>query len=143
MPKEEEERVAREYCLHHDLVRPATDAKRAVGWWLAVEVAACLLSFGIDWILRQWGISVSFLLVHSLSGVVIVLVFLKRICILSVELYQHYASEEMRRRCMLMPTCSEYALLAFRKYGAVRGGCKTFVRLMKRCGGKVYRIDYP
>ena len=58
-----------------------------------------------------------------------------------VRLYQHYAKSETRLRCCMTPSCSEYAILAFRKYGAVWGGIKTVGRLL-RChppGG----IDYP
>ena len=58
-----------------------------------------------------------------------------------VRLYQHYAKSETRLRCCMTPSCSEYAILAFKKYGAIWGGIKTFKRLL-RChppGG----IDYP
>lgn len=58
-----------------------------------------------------------------------------------VKVYQHYAKSETRLRCCMIPSCSEYAILAFRKYGAIWGSIKTFKRLL-RChppGG----IDYP
>ena len=58
-----------------------------------------------------------------------------------VRLYQHYAKSETRLRCCMTPSCSEYAILAFKKYGAIWGSIKTFKRLL-RChppGG----IDYP
>lgn len=58
-----------------------------------------------------------------------------------VRLYQHYAKSETRLRCCMTPSCSEYAILALKKYGAIWGGIKTFKRLL-RChppGG----IDYP
>ena len=58
-----------------------------------------------------------------------------------VRLYQRYAKSETRLRCCMTPSCSEYAILAFKKYGAIWGGIKTWKRLL-RChppGG----IDYP
>lgn len=58
-----------------------------------------------------------------------------------VRVYQHYAKSETRLRCCMTPSCSEYAILAFKKYGAIFGGIKTCKRLL-RChppGG----IDYP
>lgn len=58
-----------------------------------------------------------------------------------VRLYQHYAKSETRLKCCMTPSCSEYAILAFKKYGALLGGFKTYKRLL-RChppGG----IDYP
>ena len=58
-----------------------------------------------------------------------------------VRVYQRYAKSETRLRCCMTPSCSEYAILAFKKYGAIWGSIKTFKRLL-RChppGG----IDYP
>lgn len=58
-----------------------------------------------------------------------------------VKVYQHYAKSETRLRCCMTPSCSEYAILAFKKYGAIWGGIKTWKRLL-RChppGG----VDYP
>ena len=44
--------------------------------------------------------------------------------------------------CRFIPTCSQYALEAIEKYGAVKGGWLAFKRIM-RChpfykGGKIY-----
>jgi len=33
--------------------------------------------------------------------------------------------------CRYVPTCSEYAMEAVERYGAVRGGLKAFVRLLR------------
>ncbi|MDO4363209.1 MAG: membrane protein insertion efficiency factor YidD [Clostridia bacterium] len=60
-----------------------------------------------------------------------------------IKLYQHYAPEEIRRRCLFKPTCSEYAILAIKKYGLIIGLVKTYNRLFKKCKGNIYRIDYP
>jgi putative component of membrane protein insertase Oxa1/YidC/SpoIIIJ protein YidD len=42
-----------------------------------------------------------------------------------------------------MPTCSEYAILALRKYGVIVGLYRIYIRLAKTCRGNVYRTDYP
>lgn len=58
-----------------------------------------------------------------------------------VRLYQRYAKAETRLRCCMTPFCSEYAILALKKYGVIIGIIK-IVRRLKRChppGG----IDYP
>jgi putative component of membrane protein insertase Oxa1/YidC/SpoIIIJ protein YidD len=60
-----------------------------------------------------------------------------------VKLYQHYAPDEIRRRCLFMPTCSEYTIMAVRKYGCIVGLYKSFFRLFYRCSGIIYMIDYP
>ncbi len=62
-------------------------------------------------------------------------------CIWFVKLYQRYAKAETRLRCHMTPSCSAYAILAFKKYGAVIGGIKAYRRL-KRCG-PFGGIDYP
>jgi putative component of membrane protein insertase Oxa1/YidC/SpoIIIJ protein YidD len=61
----------------------------------------------------------------------------------SIRLYQRYAPEDIRRKCLFMPTCSEYAIMAVRKYGSIIGLCKTFYRLVFLCRGNIYRIHYP
>ncbi|KAA5217934.1 membrane protein insertion efficiency factor YidD [Bacteroides finegoldii] len=60
-----------------------------------------------------------------------------------VKLYQRYAPEETRRKCLYKPTCSEYAILALKKYGLVKGLYKIYIRLFKTCRGIEYGIDYP
>lgn len=54
--------------------------------------------------------------------------------------YQLFISPHMAPSCRFTPTCSEYAILALRKYGALRGGMLTIWRLL-RCqpwGGQGY-----
>ncbi|MCI7428800.1 MAG: membrane protein insertion efficiency factor YidD [Methanobrevibacter sp.] len=71
------------------------------------------------------------------------LVLLKPFAITIIKLYQHYAPEEVRRRCLLKPTCSEYAILVIKKYGTIIGTFKTWRRLKYYCRGDVYYIDEP
>ncbi|MCM1437659.1 MAG: membrane protein insertion efficiency factor YidD [Roseburia sp.] len=62
-------------------------------------------------------------------------------CIFCVKMYQRYARAEVRLRCTMEPSCSHYAILAFKKYGAIAGGIKAIKRI-KRCCPPGY-IDYP
>ena len=71
-----------------------------------------------------------------------VLVFAKRILILSIELYQHYASDEMRRRCVCQPSCSDYAIMALKKYNVVKA-IRLIYKRLERCYGNELIIDYP
>lgn len=62
--------------------------------------------------------------------------------ILAIRLYQRYAPEQVRRRCMMLPTCSDYAIMAIRRHGTLRGLAMTRRRLLHRCDG-TFTIDYP
>ena len=61
----------------------------------------------------------------------------------AVECYQHYASEETRRKCLCVPSCSEYAILCLKKYGLIRALRKIRKRLYVTCQGSDYVIDWP
>ncbi len=69
------------------------------------------------------------------------IVFLKHVLIQGALLYQQYASSSVRLRCCLEPSCSQYAILALRKYGPVVGCIKSISRI-RRCG-RAAGIDYP
>ena len=49
-----------------------------------------------------------------------------------IRLYQRYISPGLPRRCRFSPTCSQYALEAITKYGALKGGYLA-VRRILRC----------
>lgn len=51
--------------------------------------------------------------------------------ILIVRLYQHTLSHIIGRQCRFHPTCSEYFILAVRKYGAVRGVWRGVCRIAR------------
>lgn len=70
-------------------------------------------------------------------------ILLRRFAIDCIRLYQRYAPESVRRRCILMPSCSDFAILAIKKYGLFFGGILTYYRLYHRCIGTINRIEYP
>lgn len=82
-----------------------------------------------------------FAVVYGIVQFFVFAVALKYILIWLVRVYQRYAKAETRLKCCFTPSCSEYAILAIKKYGALVGVIKTANRLF-RChppGG----IDYP
>ncbi|MDR3047442.1 MAG: membrane protein insertion efficiency factor YidD [Bacteroidales bacterium] len=149
-PCESEQNTARTYCLHRPLNRPKTNIKTVLIWLLFIEGDVILTSSVFYLILIYLGGSFPFFSLEDIFfpvyitvSVLFLIIFSKRMLILMIELYQHYAPEETRRKCLLMPTCSEYALLALQKYGVIKGGYKTFIRLTEKCKGDTYYIDYP
>ena len=59
-----------------------------------------------------------------------------------VRLYQRYAPDEIRNRCMFEPSCSEYTIQAIQKYGTFRGLYRS-IRRMKRCNPNGGGFDPP
>lgn len=57
---------------------------------------------------------------------------MKRILIAIVKLYRKYISPMKRvPTCRFTPTCSEYALEALQRYGAIRGSYLAVRRILK------------
>lgn len=103
-------------------------------------IVSCVLSLilyrgiGIDY----WQFA-AFLFV--IIQMLICIIFIKRILIITVRLYQRYAKIETRMKCCFKPSCSEYAILALEKHGVIKG-IKLSIKRFKRChppGGE----DYP
>ncbi len=57
-----------------------------------------------------------------------------------IRFYQKWISPMMRPRCRFYPTCSEYTILAVRKFGILRGLLKGLWRVLK-CH-PLYRGDF-
>ena len=55
-----------------------------------------------------------------------------RFSILMILLYQRYAQASVRLRCRCVPSCSQYAIIAFKKYGVSYGFYKMIFHL-KMC----------
>lgn len=83
-------------------------------------------------------------IIASILVYFIVIEFLLRsIAIKIVECYQHYASDKKRRRCLCVPSCSEYAIICLKKYEFVFALLKIKKRLFVTCKGVEYIIDKP
>lgn len=48
-----------------------------------------------------------------------------------ISVYQRFISPLKPRTCRFYPTCSEYAVLAIKKYGILKGMGKSIIRIVK------------
>jgi len=49
-----------------------------------------------------------------------------------IKLYRKYLSPlKVRSHCIYFPTCSEYAMQAIEKYGALKGSCLSIKRILR------------
>ena len=55
-----------------------------------------------------------------------------RVALSAIRFYQRRVSPLLGARCIYVPTCSEYALEAVEKYGALKGGWLA-LRRISRC----------
>ena len=56
---------------------------------------------------------------------------MKRILRAIIRFYQKQISPFLGKNCRFSPTCSQYALQAIQKYGALRGGWLTLKRILR------------
>lgn len=153
--------IAQAYCERRPLYRPEITYLQVIVKWLAYFLVVFGVTRGMLFVLDLESVKGCLLSVwpslatvlHYLASHVVWVVLaalllawllaMRWILIDCVKLYQHYASDEVRGRCVLMPRCSEFAILALRKYGLVIGLYLTYLRVFKRCKGNIYRIEYP
>ena len=159
MPTEWEQDVVDMYVNERQIIRPETNIKTAIISILLFLLVTSIFTWLVHYVLITVGIIAyissnvqHFCNLHPVLSIVIlcaIVIFVelffcfKYAVIGAIKLYQHYAPEEIRRRCLFMPTCSEYAIMAVRKYGGIIGLYKSFFRLVYRCRGNIYMIDYP
>lgn len=159
-PSLEEQLLVEAYVLDRPIYRPDTDIKKAIKCTLLYIFITLLIALPSYIVLSKQGVflrlpSNSFFdflndntslrcLVYILLCFVITGIFsLRKAMIGAIKLYQHYADEDVRRRCVCKPTCSEYAIIVLKKYGVLIGIYKIYIRLFKTCYGTVYKIDEP
>ncbi len=143
IPNQNEQETVRIYCLNRELIKPKTNIITAFKYLLIIEILIVELSYSFDYLFVWFRISISFSISYLLASTLVICVCLKKLLILSVKLYQYYASEQIRRKCTLMPSCSEYTILALQKHGVIMGLYKAYFRVFKKCKGNNYSIDYP
>lgn len=56
---------------------------------------------------------------------------MKLIAIKLIRLYQKYISPIKPRTCRFYPTCSQYSLEAYKRYGFTKGTLKTIWRILR------------
>ena len=133
-----QEQEAEEYCLHHKLERPSLHVKVALGVSLLYIIAVSAL---VVFLHQYLGISV--LLSIDFSILLSILFLGRSFLIYCIQVYQHFAPEKLRRRCICKPSCSEYSIEVLRKYGLLKGCYKIYIRLTRTCRGQRYIIDKP
>lgn len=159
MPSLEEQDAVVWYVLERPLVRPNTSYKKAALCISLFLLANCGATILLYYLFRWLGTSSflpkvidSFYSEHHTAFIILLtmnqfiiggVIALKPALIGAVRLYQRYAPERIRRKCLFKPTCSEYTILALEKYGVILGLYKSYIRLFKKCRGRIYRIDEP
>ena len=114
-PSAEEQELVKQYVLKRPLYRPPVTYKKVIIWILIVILVSITFSILFQKVLYALGFFIPKLIFYLLFYVIELLVLLKPFAITIIKLYQHYAPEEVRRRCLLKPTCSEYAILVIKK----------------------------
>ena len=66
-----------------------------------------------------------------ISLVNLVSLFFQKLFLLMIRFYQAAISPHLGKNCRFTPTCSQYALEAVEKYGALKGGWLAFRRFLK------------
>ena len=70
---------------------------------------------------------------------------MKQVLLALIKFYRKAISPHFPAKCRFIPTCSQYAMEAIEKYGALKGGWLAFRRIL-RCHpfhGKDYDIYDP
>lgn len=131
------------------LYRPEIHFGKAAIITVTTIIITLLISWGITLLLAHQGVFeiekdgqlAVFLSIYWKVQLIVLLLTLKYIFIWFIRIYQRYAKSETRLRCCYTPSCSEYAILALKKYGLIIGSIKAVKRLL-RCGPPG-GIDYP
>ncbi len=69
--------------------------------------------------------------------------YIRFVLITAVKCYQHYAKEERRRKCLCVPSCSQYAIAVLKRNFLLFAIFKIRKRLFQTCQGDDYKIDLP
>lgn len=155
----EEQAAAKKYVMERPLPRPKTDLKKAIICAVCFELCSVIITVFLRLLFGRFGVAFFFsegaaqwedrhpilftLFMYAVVVFAMAMIFAKTAAIGLIKMYRHYSPENIRRKCMFKPTCSEYAILAIEKYGLIIGLCKAYFRLFRRCKGTIYRIDYP
>lgn len=159
LPTDKEQEEVMRYVLERPLERPDTSYAKVAVCIFAFCAAVVLLAAAAYYVFRIPAVSDflpqsfnEFISDHKAAFIMIAVCFwliagaavmAKKAVIGAVRLYQRYAPEEVRRKCLFKPTCSEYTILAVKKYGVIKGLYKAWDRLFRRCKGHIFMIDEP
>lgn len=135
---------ARVYVLSKTMIRPKTTIWSPVLLFVfLIFVGSCIGIVAAKIFDFYFPPNITRSIILIVVSVVLLLLFgVRRILILCVECYQHYAPEKYRRLCLCKPTCSEYALIVLKKCNFMKAISLIYIRLTKTCRD-TYKIDYP
>ncbi len=133
------ESTVRDYVLVRGLNRPKTHWSLPIIIILIGAVLSMLTALLFVWLFRVQAPA----FIYIASVLIWVSILLKPFSIELVRCYQRYANERVRRCCLCMPTCSEYALLVLKRYWLPVALFKIYRRLFHTCSGTTYKIDLP
>ena len=108
-------------------------------WCVMVTVGTCLT---LSFMLNSFFIDFSILSLFFIQLATYVFLNMKRVITFAILIYQRFAPNRIRNRCLFEPSCSSYTILVLEKYGVLIGTIKAIKRFL-RCklpnGGE----DYP
>lgn len=104
-----------------------------------------VMSKAITYVVKEYiEMSIGFIFVSTyiLEVALICVLKSKTIIIFIIHVYQRYAPYQTRATCLFIPNCSDYMILAIKKFGTVKGVRMGLERL-KRCEHPNGGEDYP
>lgn len=126
--------------LSRKLIKPKTNSIHIV----LLFVLLVFICFFFHFVLHFISLKIYLYIIVSISFYIVLFeTYMRFYLIQIVKCYQHYAKEETRRRCLCIPSCSEFAILTIKKYPLLKSLLKIRKRLLKTCKGEMFLKDYP
>ena len=129
--------------MEEGLLRPNVDVLKGLTKGLFIIAASSCLCIIITHSAIAMGLAsgISICANAAVIGIMAVL-FTKKALIWCIQVYQKYASAELRKSCVFQPSCSEYMIASIKSHGTLIGLWKGTKRLM-RCHYPNGGIDNP
>lgn len=132
------------------IYRPDIKFKKVLLFFFLHILFIVLLVYACNWGITKYvpadklffSSGIRIFLLSFIFTVLCIIIRAKRILVFIIRLYQKYASYEIRCRCVFIPNCSEYMILAIEKYGLIEG-IKKGIDRFHRCNPSNGGEDYP
>ena len=136
----QEQQEVRSYIMNRPIIRPKTNAFTII-MLVLLYGGFCFLAAYLSVLL--FCVETHIVLLYLLSYAAGFIFIARCLCIKLIECYQRYAKDETRRKCLCMPTCSEYAIIVLQTKPFVIAIYKIMKRLFRTCKGGIYKKDTP
>lgn len=120
-------------------IRPSVNIVRAVVYCAFVLILSSAISIALA---IAWGNILGAVLIGVGVALLTFIIFIKKIAIWFVKVYQHYAPDRVRDKCRFEPSCSQYMIISIEKYGFIRGFIRG-IRRLRRCQPPNGGFDEP